>query len=199
LVWLACCLNPEYGQAPFSCKENPTCPEGYRCTLGRCVIEGIALDGSPMDRPADHREADRGTPPDQLLLDLGPARDTGKPDTSGCSGQKQTCGDCGSKQCVSGTWTACAPDPGFHPCKFPDGQSCESDAACRAKSAVPTCPCDSNVKNPNFCSDPAYMPKRANCPQTWPGGYCDPNGDGDFSDADWPKGDSEYHSKCPGS
>jgi hypothetical protein len=31
---------------------------------------------------------------------------------------------------------------------------------------------------------------------TYPGGYCDPNGDGDFSDADWMRGYYEYLDAC---
>jgi len=33
---------------------------------------------------------------------------------------------------------------------------------------------------------------------TFAGGYCDPNGDKSFDDADWSKGWSEYVSKCGG-
>jgi hypothetical protein len=31
---------------------------------------------------------------------------------------------------------------------------------------------------------------------TAPGGYCDPNGDGSFADADWVRGYVEYHQRC---
>jgi hypothetical protein len=31
---------------------------------------------------------------------------------------------------------------------------------------------------------------------TFPGGYCDPNGDGSSTDGDWSRGDIEYHELC---
>jgi hypothetical protein len=31
---------------------------------------------------------------------------------------------------------------------------------------------------------------------TSPGGYCDPNGDGSFTDGDWVKGWNEHQSEC---
>lgn len=41
----------------------------------------------------------------------------------------------------------------------------------------------------NICSN---QPNTAGCGPTAPGGYCDPNGDGNFSDADWTRGYNEY-------
>ncbi len=29
-----------------------------------------------------------------------------------------------------------------------------------------------------------------------PGGYCDPNGDGSYDDADWVRGWNEYNAAC---
>ena len=54
-----------------------------------------------------------------------------------------------------------------------------------------TCPCLGGVDN--FCS---YGPAYAGCAMTLPGGYCDPNGDSDFSDGDWGRGWVEYHEQC---
>jgi hypothetical protein len=31
---------------------------------------------------------------------------------------------------------------------------------------------------------------------TAPGGYCDPDGDGDFADADWVRGWREHQAEC---
>jgi hypothetical protein len=45
------------------------------------------------------------------------------------------------------------------------------------------CPCLGGVDN--YCS---YGPSYPDCGMTYPGGYCDPNGDGNFSDADWVRG-----------
>jgi hypothetical protein len=55
-----------------------------------------------------------------------------------------------------------------------------------------SCPCDSGVDN--FC---LYSPSTPGCAMTAPGGYCDPNGDGSFSDADWVRGYDDYHQQCP--
>lgn len=41
-----------------------------------------------------------------------------------------------------------------------------------------------------------YGVRAAGCAMTHPGGYCDPNGDGDFSDADWTRGHEEHHAAC---
>lgn len=61
---------------------------------------------------------------------------------------------------------------------------------------VPTpypCECRSGVDN--FC---LYPPQTLNCPMTFPGGYCDPNGDASFDDADWEGGYYEYQRLCGG-
>ncbi len=46
----------------------------------------------------------------------------------------------------------------------------------------------------NMCFFP---PKTDGCPVTFPGGYCDPNGDGSYADADWVRGYYEYRALCP--
>jgi hypothetical protein len=56
-----------------------------------------------------------------------------------------------------------------------------------------TCACLSGVDN--YCLYPKGTP---DCPMIQAGGYCDPNGDGDFADADWVRGYDEYHQRCPG-
>ncbi|WP_152629594.1 hypothetical protein [Haliangium ochraceum] len=55
----------------------------------------------------------------------------------------------------------------------------------------PSCPCLSGVDN--FCQ---YAPSTPNCPMTAPGGYCDPNGNGTFDDADWVTGYYDYLGSC---
>lgn len=42
-----------------------------------------------------------------------------------------------------------------------------------------------------------FKPNTANCPQTSPGGYCDPDGNGSYEDADWVRGYYEYRALCP--
>ncbi len=56
----------------------------------------------------------------------------------------------------------------------------------------PTCPCLGDGKD-NFCQYGASYP---GCSMTSGGGYCDPNGDGDFSDADWTRGWYAYRDQC---
>jgi hypothetical protein len=54
------------------------------------------------------------------------------------------------------------------------------------------CPCFGGVDN--FCF---YSPSTSGCSMTYPGGYCDPNGDGDYSEGDWVRGYFEYQEACP--
>lgn len=55
------------------------------------------------------------------------------------------------------------------------------------------CPCSSDPNFDNFCF---YPPSTPGCTMTFPGGYCDPNGDGSYSDADWVRGWIEYNNQC---
>lgn len=64
--------------------------------------------------------------------------------------------------------------------------------AVAASTPTPTCACRSGVDN--FCH---YPPRTAGCAMTFPGGYCDPNGDGGYGDADWGRGFNEFHAACP--
>ena len=61
--------------------------------------------------------------------------------------------------------------------------------------APAVCPCsEPGVSNmDNFCSHPPSTP---GCPMTFPGGYCDPNGDGSFTDGDWVQGYNAYQASC---
>ena len=52
------------------------------------------------------------------------------------------------------------------------------------------CPCRDDVDN--LC---LYGPTDG-CPMTQPGGYCDPDGDGDAADADWVRGYYDHHDRC---
>jgi hypothetical protein len=54
-------------------------------------------------------------------------------------------------------------------------------------------PCLGGVNN--FC---LYGPSYPGAPMTHPGGYCDPNGDANFNDADWVRGYNEYQQYCSG-
>jgi murein DD-endopeptidase MepM/ murein hydrolase activator NlpD len=76
----------------------------------------------------------------------------------------------------------------------------EYRAACGGGSSPPppppppasSCACRSGVDN--YCLLGVNV---AGCPMTAPGGYCDPNGDGSFADADWTRGYNEYRAHCP--
>lgn len=84
--------------------------------------------------------------------------------------------------------------------QFENGYVTFQDGAFRAAKGTPTaaptpppavCPC-SGVAD-NFCQHAA---KTEGCPMTSPGGYCDPNGDGSYSDADWTRGWTEFKARC---
>jgi hypothetical protein len=74
----------------------------------------------------------------------------------------------------------------------------EHRAACAGGAPPPPTPapsesCGCRTDVDNRC---LYGVGAAGCPMTHPGGYCDPNGDGDFSDADWTRGYHEHHAAC---
>lgn len=55
---------------------------------------------------------------------------------------------------------------------------------------VRLCPCSPGGNN--YCH---HAPRTPGCWMTQPGGYCDPNGDGSYADADWVRGYYE-HQAC---
>jgi hypothetical protein len=57
-------------------------------------------------------------------------------------------------------------------------------------SPYPDCACD---RTDNYCQ---HLPSTPGCPMTFPGGYCDPNGDGSYGDGDWNLGWYEYQGYC---
>ncbi len=61
-------------------------------------------------------------------------------------------------------------------------------------TAGAVCPCSSAAGFDNFCH---HAPSTAGCSMTWPGGYCDPNGDASYTDADWVRGYNEYRGQYP--
>ena len=62
-----------------------------------------------------------------------------------------------------------------------------------ARGFAGDCPCLGGMDN--YC---LYGPSYPGCDMTFAGGYCDPNGDGNFSDADWVRGYHEYQANCSG-
>jgi len=55
------------------------------------------------------------------------------------------------------------------------------------------CSCTGPSGINNFCHHP---PRTTNCPMTFPGGYCDPNGNSQYEDADWNLGFFHYLGNC---
>jgi hypothetical protein len=91
---------------------------------------------------------------------------------------------CGNRDNIVANW--CSIDPAG--CSSVKSGACA--AVCGSSSPYPSCPC---TTTDNYCSHP---PQTAGCPMTFPGGYCDLNGDSSYSDADWVRGYNEYQSYC---
>jgi hypothetical protein len=97
-----------------------------------------------------------------------------------CNGP-ESCGtcpqDCG--ECVGCPDNSCGAD--------------ESCVSCPQDCGQCTCPCSNDPNFNNFCHWP---PGTQGCPMTQAGGYCDPNGDGSYDDADWNFGYFDYLAQC---
>ena len=61
-------------------------------------------------------------------------------------------------------------------------------------SGLPQPQADPNLE-PNFCHH-LPIPRIDGCPMTFPGGYCDPNGDLQYWDADYHLGYYMYQENC---
>jgi hypothetical protein len=86
-------------------------------------------------------------------------------------------------------WLADGPPP-------PDGRPPPPEDSALAPPDQNTCSCNVNPPsgaNPSFCH---HLPETPGCPMTYPGGYCDPNGDGSYDDADWEMGHNDWLAKC---
>jgi len=93
-----------------------------------------------------------------------------------CSGA----GDCW-RFCADGHWTT---EPW-----------CESQCEDRTGGVPDACACPDAGNAENFCH---LAPRTSGCPMTAAGGYCDPDGDGQYDDGDWDRGASDYDSVCRG-
>lgn len=93
---------------------------------------------------------------------------------------------CSNRDTIVDNW--CGIDPSG--CNSVKTGACAS--VCDA-NPYPNCPCD---RESNYCH---HAPQTPGCPMTFPGGYCDPNGDGSYSDAGnagWTRGYDEYQAYC---
>ena len=137
-------------------------------------------------------------------------------------GSWESCNECGRHTC-SGTcsWGSCQADTS---CLY--GQTCDSggncvdvcgDGTCSLGEYCCTCSGDCGTcgtvtgftccAETDVATEPASVPGRCNnmchwsnvtgLDMTWPGGYCDPNGDGYRDDGDWVRGWQEYQLRCP--
>lgn len=173
--------------AGYCCGAVPACQEccsadqcgsgPWTCPDATCHCDGIVV--------GDHCETDPDCTPGDIETQ------TESCGTCGTHIRSRICDDVGTWSAF-GAWGACEGDfdcpavCGNGDCE--DGESCDSCAAdC---GSCPTCPCPSGD---NMCN---HSPNTAGCPQTFPGGYCDPDGDGSFDGGDWDQGWYEYRDLC---
>lgn len=98
--------------------------------------------------------------------------------TSGSTGEPDPPDVCGDGQCTGGETIPACWEPGWCPGDCLKQPKCISD-----------CPCAPGITT--FCNLAPGV-----CSATKPGGYCDPNGDGQFFDGDFTKGNLEHTAKC---
>lgn len=218
LVNLDCCSNESPAHSSAVPDEPPACADlrevitGWdgclplkqqRCCSQQSCVNAPAPAGCLCEYVGDCESY--GTPPPPAPPP--PSDPASPPVPASCDFKGGTnyrrCGDCGWQFCLAnGQWSAsCAPKPEIFPCAA--GQTCGADAKCASSSLPPPppppppgpgdCPCSSKVGVDNFCH---YPPGTAGCAMTQPGGYCDPNGDQSYADADWIRGYNEYKAKC---
>lgn len=157
------------GCGTLECRVNADCPPGYFCNGEQCDLPNITDSGEPDAVTGWHFD-------DEPLFssnDIEPFG-TSRADADSDSGGTDAGSDAGT-------------DSG-------------SDAGTDAAPVIlyPGCPCltyssrypTSTVDN--FCM---YV-TTTGCPMTFPGGYCDPDADGETSDADWTRGFDEYQMQC---
>ncbi len=109
---------------------------------------------------------------------------------NGCGGvQQRTC----TNSCTWGEWV-CSGGPNGVCDPGEDCSSCSQDCgSCSSGGFYCHNGCDGFN---NMCHMP---PRSQGLPMTWPGGYCDPNGDGSYDpDGQWEQGWYDYCDRCPG-
>ena len=64
-------------------------------------------------------------------------------------------------------------------------------------SYAASCGCSPPPDTHGWTDNMCFFPPDTNgCPQTFPGGYCDPNGDKSYEDANWIQGYNDYKKQC---
>ncbi len=213
---------PDYGfdvcpEQAAPCDGDGTCDEGEHCMTcaadcGACVAcgDGKCVQGESCESCADDCGACDQCGDGQC--DVGEDCKVCPGDCScvvcgdGDCNWDENCGqceqDCGV--CADGCGDlVCAPDEDCAGCPGDCGQ-CEvcGDDVCAANEWCDTCMEDCGgctcgcVPDPQFYNYCQLVPNSVGCPMTAPGGYCDPNGDGDYADADWAKGEADYAWQC---
>lgn len=190
---------PDYGfdlcpQEAVPCDGDGSCDPAESCKscpadCGACVAcgDGACVQGENCDQcPADCGACDQcGDTQCDIGEDCGVCPD----DCGGCEAV------CNNGACELGETCADCPD---------DCGTCEvcGDDVCAQSEWCDTCPADCGgcscpcVGDPQFVNYCQFVPDTKDCPMTAPGGYCDPNGDGDYADADWAKGEADYAWQC---
>jgi hypothetical protein len=90
---------------------------------------------------------------------------------------------CGNRDNIVNNW--CGIDP--------SGCSAVKNGTCASVCSTNPYPACSCTVSDNYCN---HGPQTPGCPMTFPGGYCDPNGNTGYEDADWVRGYNEYQSYC---
>jgi hypothetical protein len=185
-------VDGAYFQADVSDCGLSKCP-WFQCQNGvvRCAEPSLSYQTSKSPDPANCPKGyggggDPGSP-------LPP---TGAPCDSQTLGQTVPSGDCvqvvyGACGLVTCGWFRC--DNGTWLCT--DEGACtaatHAHSGCAAPAGTTVCGCSGALDN--FCGFPPSTP---GCPMTAPGGYCDPDGDGNYNDGDWLQGYKEYQAAC---
>jgi hypothetical protein len=138
---------------------------------------GASTGGAPLDLGGLVVDLGGG---DTSTSDAGSTTGSESTGSSGSSstGEPEPADFCGDGQCTGAETEPSCWGPGFCPGDCLKQPKCLSD-----------CPCAPGINS--FCQ---LLPQT--CSAVDIGGYCDPNGDGQFQDGDWTKGNLEHVAKC---
>ncbi len=166
-----------------------TCTSDSECASGRCGCNGWH---EPVCLP-DERFPKACTPKPFC----GDALCVGDESCGSCPEDCGLCPPaCGDGECNGDeTCQICPVDCGACPPTCGD-TVCNNDESCNScpgDCGPCPCPCSGDQNVDNFCN---FAPNTPGCAMTSPGGYCDPNGNSSYDDADWEHGYYEYLFQC---